>query len=67
MADLKDPPSTLGIAVLAGLGAALAGWAIPALDLVNALRALHGRPKVATLAEHDAEVTAEFAARKARS
>ncbi len=51
-------------AVMVGVGAAIAGWAIPSIDVVNALRTLHGKPRVATIAEHDAEVAAARAARR---
>lgn len=50
-------------AVMAGVGAAIAGWAVPSLDVVNALRTLHGKPRVASIAQHDAEVAAARAGR----
>lgn len=48
---------------MAGIGAAVAGWAVPSLDLVNTLRLLHGLPRVASVAQHDAEVAAARAGR----
>lgn len=49
--------------LMAGIGAAVAGWAVPALDVVNALRTLHGMPRAASIAQHDAEVAAARAER----
>lgn len=58
--DDRDPPRIprLVTAVMAGVSAAVAGWAVPALDVVNALRTLHGMPRVASVEEHDAQVAA---------
>ena len=51
--------------LMAGIGAAVSGWTVPALDIVNALRTLHGRARVSSVAEHDAEVAAARAGRRA--